>query len=176
MPVGYLGEILITMGVPWKPMDRGGGQRIDAFTEGFEGRGCSGPEFIKAVHAPTAIAVQKTTPSRGPLINSTNCRRGRFERKSIRNLPETVNEVINDAIEAGYESPDGITVSGTTLAFRTEPAAQKFFDGMRNALVRQKRYTERRSGLVQDGETEVGLWKLLEGLTQIAGPRLFFAE
>lgn len=143
-----------------------GGQRIDAFTEGLEGRACGGPDFIKAVHAPPAIAQQRVTPSSGPLIDHTSCRRGRFERKSIRNLPESLNEVINDAIQATYESPDGSGVMGTTLAFRNEPAAQAYFDGVYGYAVDQKHYTERRSGLIKDGDTEIGVWKLLEGVTQ----------
>ena len=123
-------------------------------------------DFIKAVHAPPAIAQQRVTPSSGPLIDHTSCRRGRFDRKSLRTVPEALNEVINDAIEAGYQAPDGSSVTGTTLAFRTEPAAQAYFDGVYSLAVDQRHYVERRSGLIKDGDTEIGLWKLLEGVTQ----------
>ncbi len=162
-------EMKDPLGVEWfqSGAHGSGGQRIDAFTEGVEGRDCSGPDFIKAVHAPPAIAQQKATPSSGPLIDHTSCRRGRFDRKSIHNLPESLDDVINDAIEAEYLAADGTVVSGITLAFKNEPAAQTYFDNLYNHLVDKNNYVERRSGLIKDGDLEIGLWKLLEGTTQV---------
>ncbi|HVT40570.1 MAG TPA: neutral zinc metallopeptidase [Gemmatimonadaceae bacterium] len=138
------------------------GQRIDALTEGFEGRDCDGDAFWRRVHVDPHAAAAPAPPVRGPVIGGVACRRGRFERIDMRPAPDFIKGVVTDAISAKFRSADGVVVDLVLEAFSSADAAERFAS---NAAL--DGYALTKEGAVKDGETVLGKWKLLSGKSEI---------
>jgi predicted metalloprotease/RsiW-degrading membrane proteinase PrsW (M82 family) len=138
------------------------GPRIDALTEGFEGRDCEGDAFWRRVHVDPHAAAAAPPPAKGPMIGGVACRRGRFDRIEMRPAPDFVKNVVTDAIVAKFRSADGVAVDLILEAFSTPDAAERF---VTNAAL--DGYAVTKEGPVKDGETLIGKWKLLSGKNEI---------
>jgi len=142
------------------------GQRIDAYLEGDDGRPCTGADFWKRVHADPQASEQAATPSTGSLIDGIACRMGRFTRTDVHAWPDALSSIVADAIQATFQSADGVMVSEFVLALVNAPAAQSRFESfVTNSLSKGYRVTQQ--GSMMDGATQVGEWKLLDGLDEI---------
>lgn len=142
------------------------GQRIDAYLEGDEGRTCAGADFWKRVHTDPQASEQTSTPSSGSLMSGIACRMGRFDRTEVHAWPEALSDVVADAVQATFQSADGVSISLFEIALVNQPAGQARFESfVANAVAKGYKVTQQ--GPMMDGSTQVGEWKLLDGQDQI---------
>jgi predicted metalloprotease len=139
-----------------------GGQRIDAFTEGFDGRQCEGAEFWRRVHVDPGSAQAPPTPARGSLLRETPCVRGRFDRRTLAAAPDLVRGTVTDGVRALFRSADGVEISVERGSFVTAAAAAAFLEA-----AHPEGYTLRKQGNVVDGARQLGRWKLFAGRTEV---------
>jgi RsiW-degrading membrane proteinase PrsW (M82 family) len=153
---------------PWFKADAHGdaGQRINAFLEGHDGRDCDGEPFWKRVHLDPQASQQDSTPASGPLLSTLACRIGRFDRVEVHPWPEVLSTVITDAIQATFRASDGTTIVHFAVVLVNAPAAERHFEGFEQLAI-ERGYRTTKEGPVLDraSGTQIGAWKLLEGLT-----------
>lgn len=154
---------------PWFKRDAHGdaGQRIGAFLEGDEGRTCAGADFWKRVHVDPLAAEQNVTPENGSILNNLACRVGRFERTGAFPWPEALSDQVTDAVQATFESADGVTVSYWAVALVSQAAAEARIEGfLENAA--KGGYKISKEGPINDSTgKQIGQWDLLEGSNEI---------
>lgn len=151
---------------PWFAPDAHGtgGQRVDAFQEGLDGRPCEGADFWRRVHVDPATATRPATPAVGAL--SLVCSRGEFVRKEVQRLPGLIQDHVTDALKGYYRSPDGAEVMVIVVATTSAEAATATFRGLGKTL-RDSTFRSIGEGPVKDGVIETGRWERFQGRTEI---------
>ena len=104
---------------PWFTQQAHGtsGQRLDAFSYGFDGRSCTDPafwEFLRQRGIDPARAPQTTGPQSGGLEQYLPNRAGRFTLTAVKRDQEPA---AIDAFSAVYKTPDGIAVNAGFLIY-----------------------------------------------------------
>ena len=153
---------------PWYRKDAHGEalQRIGAYLEGDEGRSCAGADFWRRVKVDPAALQQPETPAAGSLLGSIACRVGRVERTTLFPWAEARSAVATDAVQAGFRSKDGVSISYWSIAFVSAPAAQRALEvAVEQAL--QKGFRNTKQGPVTEAARLIGEWYLLSGPDEV---------
>ena len=151
---------------PWfaRQAHGSGGQRVDAFQEGLDGRPCEGADFWRRVHVDPNAANRQAPAGEGSL--TLVCGRGEFIRKDVQRVPGLVRGDVTDALQGSYESPDGSRVLVLMMAVASPQAADAKFDRL-STILRDSTFRSISHGLVNGGAVETGRWERLQGKTEI---------
>lgn len=141
-----------------------GGQRVDAFQEGLDGRSCEGADFWRRVHVDPTAANRPATPRVGSL--TLVCSRGEFVRKEVQLLPALVHDDVTDALKGYFRSPDGSEVMVLMLATTSAEAATTKLQRI-SKILRDSTFHTVSQGPIKDGAVETGRWERLQGKTEI---------
>jgi hypothetical protein len=161
------------------------GQRIDAFTYGFDGRDCAADaffDFLKTRGIDPAKVPQQPAPSDGALGTMLPRSVGRF---TLVTVTRTQHPKATDGFEGQYRTPDGITVTvGLTSHRNRDDSASTLADYV-TMLVSERGFTEiNRVNLVGKdsgqpvglavtlvGKEEVVVWSNNQTVVSVVGPR-----
>ncbi len=157
--------------LPWFDTEAHGssGQRIDAFTWGFEGRNCTTDPFFAMLRTrgidPTRVP-QTQAPQQGSLDTLLPRQAGRFTLVSVKRVQATG---ATDAREGVYRASDGAEVNLSVMAYPN----QQFAADVREAaieLIKARGFREvRRTDLVSapGGQTPIGAVIVLQGALEV---------
>jgi hypothetical protein len=169
---------------PWFDPEAHGrpGQRIDAFTEGFEGRPCTAVEFFDALGLDLRSTVQPPVPTRGSLQELLPIEVGRFKRESVRHSPALISAGATEMVETRYRASDGVDVTVTLIAFGSLERSRKAGETLETAARGSRAFVQRQTVLsaagatlgsiaVFQGATEVAIWTNGRVVGMVEGPR-----